>query len=137
MGSRLTESSKLIEKGFRRKVKKEKWEQTIPSFRNLKIDISFKYNFESIRLIITDILHIENRPKFSKIINISPKGGTFIITQIKCPFCNKIINLNKYWNSYICESEDHEKKIYEITSVEYPPKPSIKDYSDFEKEDYY
>jgi len=128
MGKRLSESVKLIEKGYRRKMKKERWEQTSPSFKNFKIDNHFKTHINDIRITVTDILQIKERERFSKISEVSPHGSNYLITSIICPICRNPILLNKHWNSFICDNPIHERKIYEITRVDYVEKPKIKEF---------
>jgi len=126
MAKRLSESVKLIEKGFRRKVKKERWEQTTPSFRNLNIETHYKNDYDNIRVSITDLLDIEDtRIIVTKISNISPYGSNYVISNIECPTCRKQIKLNRHWNCYICECPEHDKKIFEIKDVVYPKPKKI------------
>jgi len=102
------------------KVKKERWLQTVPSFRNLKIDFCYGKECKRLRIIVTDLLDIEEKNKFSTIHNVSNQGGTYVITSIICPVCKKPVSLNIHWNSYICECKEHERKIFEICKVEVP-----------------
>ena len=128
MGSRLTESVKLIEKGYRRKMKKERWEKTTPSFRNFEIDISYKRKYREIDLTITDILDIEDKRIIkSKIASIEQYGSNYLITAIDCPACGNQIKLNKHWNCFICECKEHPKKSFEISSISYPAPRHIKE----------
>ena len=120
MGKRLSESIKLIEKDYYLKVRKEKWEKTLPTFRNLDIDISYKNKYDDLKISITNILDIEDKRFITtKIKNISSHRSNYIISNIQCPFCGKNIKVNKLWNCYICEC-DNDKKIFEITGVLYP-----------------
>ncbi|MHA1866013.1 MAG: hypothetical protein ACTSWZ_05840 [Candidatus Heimdallarchaeaceae archaeon] len=116
MGKRLTESIKLIEKGYRQKVKKERWLETEPNFVNLKIDYSYKDCFHKLKVIVTDLLEKTETKKVTEITSIVPRGSTFLISSIKCPDCGSIIFLNKHWNAYFC-CNGHKKKIFEIVKV--------------------
>jgi len=118
LGSRLTEGAKLIEKSYRKKMRKQIWKKTVPSFRNFKIDVDEVIYFQQMKLVITNLLDIDEPPNYSKINTLNNTGATILITSIICPVCKKPIFLNEYWNSFICEQcEEHEKKIYEITRV--------------------
>jgi len=117
MGSRLTESVKLIEKAFRRKAKKERWLQTTPSFRNFKVDIEYAKNCTGLSIKVTDLLDVESKSKTSAIHDVARQGGTYIVTSIICPICNRPVSLNKHWNSYICECKEHPRMIFEICEV--------------------
>jgi len=127
MGKRLNESVKLIEKAYRRKMKKERWDQTFPSFKSFKIDNHFNSHTEDLRITVTDILKIDERERFSKISNLTPHGSNYIISSIVCPICRHPALLNKHWNSFICNNPDHERKIYEITRVDIIEKLKIKE----------
>jgi len=125
MGKRLSESIKLIEKDYHLKVRKAKWEQTLPTFRNLEIDISYKNNYDDLILSITDILNVEDKRLITtKIKHISQYRSNYIISNIQCPCCGKNIPINKLWNCYICEC-DGTKKIFEIKDVWYPKPKQI------------
>jgi len=117
MTKRLTESVKLIEKAYRRKMKKQKWEKTIPSFRNFEVDYDEGQYFEQLRIVVTNILNVEEHAKYSKIHSLRGTGSTFIIESIICPTCRNPVFLNYHWNCFICNCEEHEKKIYEICKV--------------------
>ena len=117
MGKRLSESTKLIERAYRKKMKKQKWQKTIPSFKNLNIDASEAFYFKQIQIVITNLLDVDEKARFSRIHEIKPAGATYIITSVVCPFCKKPAYINFYWNSFMCFDEEHDKKIYEITRV--------------------
>ena len=120
MGKRLTQSFKLLEKDYRTKVKRDRWEKDKPTFKTFNISYLFKDNFDSIRLIVTDVLNLDAPTRQTKIMGVSKKGSDYIISSIVCPICNKILVINKYWNCYFCESEEHGRKIFEITKVKIP-----------------
>ena len=121
MTKRLSESVKLIEKGYRKKLKKERWERTVPSFKNFEIDSFYAKHYSELSLIVTDILNIESKSAYSKIRNIAPLGSNYLITSIECPICGHSISINRHWNCYFCECNEHPKQIYEIISVVEPP----------------
>jgi len=116
MGKRLSESVKLIMKGYRRKMKKQRWEKTLPLFRNYDIDPKYKTKAQSLRPIITDILDIEDGLHQTQVTTITQRGPKNIISHIVCPYCNRILKLNDKWNCYICECNE-QKKIFEIVEV--------------------
>ena len=120
MAKRLTESFKLQEKGVRRKLKKAIWDKAVPSFKNLEIDVEYKDDYERLLVTVTDILNLEERPMISRIKNICCYGSNYLITNIQCPLCGKNIAINRYWNCFICECTEHEKKIFEIEKAILP-----------------
>ena len=111
------ESVKLIEKAYRKKMKKQRWQKTLPSFKNFDIDIDEAQYFEQIRIIVTNLLDSDEKPRFSRIHSLQETGATFVFSSIICPICRKPINLNYHWNSFICNCKEHDKKIYEISKV--------------------
>lgn len=117
MTKALTESVKMIEKGYRRKLKKARWEATTPSFRNLDLDHEYKQGFDTIKIIVTDVLNIKQGSFYSKINSIGEKGSIVLVTSVVCPFCGKPAQLNEHWNCFFCKCNEHEKKIFEITRV--------------------
>ena len=98
----------------RKKTKKEKLEKQKPTFKNLELDYD-RVNDTNIELIITDIFDTNERDYRSLMLANHKTGSTFIITCIRCPLCNKPIELNKLWNSFICYgNKEHNKKCFEI-----------------------
>ena len=107
----------MIEKGYRRKLKKERWEATTPSFRNLDLDHFRKKDYQEIKIAVTDVLNINEGAFYSKINSIGERGSMILVTSVICPFCGKPAQLNEHWNCFFCECGIHEKKILEITRV--------------------
>jgi len=130
MAKRLTEAFKLQEKGVRRKLKKAKWDKSLPSFKNLEIDIYYKEHYEDLELSITNILNLEEKSIKTNISCICEMGSNYLITNIKCPHCGKNIQINRYWNCYICDCPEHEKKIFEISKVSIPEPKKYKELPD-------
>ena len=132
MSKRLSESVKLIENGYRRKMKKLRQEESLPCFRNLKIDPIYKDDKEyldKLRLVVVDLLDKSSPEKYksyvSKIKGLDESGTKIIESQIECPICKETIKLNTHWNSYICNV--HEKMIFEIREVFEPVKKVLED----------
>ena len=98
-------------------MKKQRWQKTVPSFRNFKIDVEEVRYFNQLRIVVTNLLDAEENPRYSKIHSLREAGATFILESIICPVCRNPVHLNQHWNSYICECTEHEKKIYEISRV--------------------
>jgi len=98
-------------------MKKQRWQKTVPSFRNFEIDIEEAKYFEQIKIVVTNLLDAEEKPRFSKIHSLQEAGATFILSSIICPVCRKPISLNNHWNGFICNCKEHEKKVYEICKV--------------------
>ena len=121
MAKRLTEAFKLLEKGYRRKMRKERWEKSIPSFENFKVDVSFKDSLDELKIIVTDILNVSEPKRKAKISTVSNYGSSYLINSIECPICGRILIINRHWNCFFCECTEHQKKIYEIVKVEMPP----------------
>ena len=97
--------------------KKLRWEQTKPSFINLKTDIK-KVNELGIKefdLVVTNVLNITDKRRIiTKVENFDENG---LITKIFCPTCGNVLILNRHWNAFICEN-GHKKEIYEIKDME-------------------
>jgi len=98
-------------------MKKQKWEKTVPSFRNFEVEFEEAQYFEQLRIIVTNLLDTEETPRYSKIHSLRCTGSTFIMESILCPICQQPIFLNYHWNCFICNCGEHEKKVYEICRV--------------------
>ena len=98
-------------------MRKQRWQKTIPSFRNFKIDVEEARYFEQIRIVVTNLLDAEEKPRFSKLHGIQESGATYIMSSIICPVCRRPVYLNHHWNGFICNCNEHEKKVYEICRV--------------------
>jgi len=120
MGKRLTQAFKLLEKDYRKKVKKDRWEKDIPTFKTFDIPYTQRKNLDNMRLLVTDVLNVEAPLRNSRVIEVSKRGSDYIISSIVCPLCSKILVINRHWNCYFCESEEHGRKIFEIAKVEIP-----------------
>jgi len=99
--------------------KKQRWEKTKPRFIYYDITLQ-KVNdvgLQELDIVVTDILDINDKRR------IITKAKTFdengLILKITCPICGKDVKLNKHWNAFICDSTEHEKKVYEIKNIEY------------------
>lgn len=73
-----------------------------------------------LKLKVTNLLDIEEKPLYTKINGISQYRSTYIISHIICPYCKEPIEINKHWNAYFCECKDHCKKVFEIAEVIIP-----------------
>lgn len=100
----------------KRKAKKDKQDKQIPNFKNLEIEHK-RVDDKNINIVITDILNADEKDYKSLVLATKKSGSTFVITSIRCPLCNKPIELNKYWLTYICQNSEHEKKNFEIKGV--------------------
>jgi len=98
-------------------MRKQRWQKTVPSFRNFEIDVEEAKYFSQIRIVVTNLLDAEESARFSRIHSLKEAGATFILESILCPICHKPINLNYHWNCFICNCNEHEKKVYEISKV--------------------
>jgi len=127
MAKRLTESFKLQMKGYRRKVKKEFWDKAVPTFKNFEIDFDYRNHIDDLQLHITDIVDVKAPIRKTKINTLSQYGATYLINSIICPVCGNIITINRHWNCYFCENDEHGRKIFEITKVGVLVKPTRKD----------
>ena len=127
MGRRLTESFKLLEKDYRLKERKAKYEKTIPSFKNLSIDVHFKDELIKVRIKVTNLLNVGENPFYTTISSIKPSRSNYLITSIICPICGKKVQINKYWNCYICNCSDHNKKVFEIKKALLPESQQVKE----------
>jgi len=121
MGKRLTQSFKLLEKDYRKKVKKDRWDKDIPTFKTFDIPYTYRNHVEDIKIKVTDVMNVEAPIRKSKVITVRKRGSDYIIESIVCPLCDKILVINKHWNCYFCERGEHGRKIFEITKVELPP----------------
>lgn len=120
MTKRLTESVKLIQKAYRRKMKKQRWEKTVPSFKNLGMTVKCADFTDEINLVVTNLLEIEEKAVYAKINGVSEFGSNYLISSIKCPFCHKPLIINRHWNCFICSGGEHERKVFEILRVKMP-----------------
>ena len=101
----------------KRKTKKEAQQKTIPTFKNFKIDYS-RVNDNNIEIGVIDVFGETDKGYKSLVLSVDKKGATFIISKIRCPFCNKPDELNEHWKTYICNKcEDHEKMNFELVQV--------------------
>jgi len=125
MGRRLTEAFKLLEKEYYKKARKEKWDKALPTFKNLNIDPQYKDTYNKLIISVTNLLDTKEKSCTTKINNIAPRGTNYIITNIKCPLCNKNIKINRHWNCYICQCPEHGKKVFEINKIIYPKPKQI------------
>jgi len=135
MGKRLTQAFKLLEKDYRLKVKKERWDKGIPTFKTFDIPFELRKSLEDITLYVTDVLNVESPTRESRVIKVDKKGSTYMITSIVCPVCNQILVINKHWHCYFCEDISHGRKIFEITKVEYPVEDTGEDTSEASQEE--
>jgi hypothetical protein len=117
---KLMEQFKLQVKANSRRYKKEQQLKQVPIFDNFNLDYSLENNFELLLLIVTNILNIHEPPIKSEIHSVQRVRDKPMITQIICPICGKPTEINKHWNCYICNSEYHIKKIYEIKQIIVP-----------------
>ena len=123
MSKRLSESVKLIEKAYRRKMKKKRQEGNVPTFENLGVDFFYSQYPElvsKLKLIVVNLLDDQDPERYkryeSKIISTSKKGSAVLVASIKCPICGEEVKLAKHWNSFIC-TNSHKKMIFEIFDV--------------------
>lgn len=117
MSRTLTEIFKIQIKSVRRKAKKDRQDKQLPTFKNLEIPYS-KVNDKNIIIIVSNIMDIKEEDCKTLVLNVQPRGQTYIISSIRCPVCQKPIPYDERWNSFVCDKNDvHDKKIYEILKV--------------------
>lgn len=117
MGRRLTESFKLQMKGVRKKAKKDRQEKQVPTFKNLGLEYK-QIEDKNIEIMVSDILSNTEKDLKSLVLRVVPMGSTYIVDCIRCPICNKPVDLDRRWEGFVCQKcETHEKKIYEILNV--------------------
>ena len=63
-------------------MRKQRWQKTTPSFRNFEIDVEEAQYFEQIRIVVTNLLDIEEKPRYSRLHSIQEAGATFIMSSI-------------------------------------------------------
>lgn len=117
MSKKLMESFKLQMKATRRKIKKDKQDKQLPTFKNLDIPYS-QVNDKNIGILVSNIMDVKEKDYTTLVLGTQPKGQTHIISSIRCPVCQKPVPYDERWNSFICEKCDvHDKKIYEIVKI--------------------
>jgi hypothetical protein len=113
----LTEQFEMQTKNARKKVLKDFWFRQYPNLRNLGIGYDSINYVSGIKLIVTDLINIQEPPLETHALTTKPSGSTFLIDSIECPVCKLSAPLNSSWPVFICNSSQHPKKIFEIKKV--------------------
>ena len=100
----------------KKKTKKEQLEKGKPTFKNLEIDYD-RVNDKDINIVVSDVLSDIKKCYGSLVLSAKKTGSTFIVTSIRCPICNKPVELNQYWMCFICQCPEHAKMNFEIIKV--------------------
>ena len=113
----LTEQFEMQTKNARKKVLKDFWQKQYPSLKNLGIDYDDIHYATGIKLVVTDLINIQEPTLETRALTTKPSGSTFLIDSIECPVCKLSAPLNSSWPVFICNSSQHPKKIFEIKKV--------------------
>ena len=104
------EKFKDQQKSVTRNLRKQTWERTIPSLRNLGLGYQHDLQDSCIVLDVTNLLDVNETSKTTRIVNLKDNDT---IEKIQCPDCKQPIKLNKHWNAFLCRC-DNIKKVYEV-----------------------
>jgi hypothetical protein len=73
---------------------------------------------QQVDVIVTDVLEATEQEYVAKIHQITEHGATYLIESITCPLCDNPLIINRHWNCYFCECDEHGKKVFDIIKVE-------------------
>lgn len=99
------------------------YEQTLPFLRNYTNETIPELQKRGMTFEDDAVVYVRNLMAGddllkTEIVEITASGFKNKITKIKCPCCGKELEINKYWECYICCCQENGKQIYDVIKLQ-------------------
>ena len=107
MGMKMSDRYKIQIKTFAAFKRKQSESKTFPRCSYDSIEVVVMDSLDSVKEFRTEIVEIG---KFGR------QGYSHVVTKIKCPLCDLVLEIDKLWLAFICDNHT-QRKIWEVVRI--------------------